>query len=114
MSRLEAALQVAAVKKLAGERAGLILDEKVINGVAAPHAAHGLAAHDTRADGVRAIWLDVTDIRKAGAVFVTKRQVGKQIFESVDAPLRQQLRALRADALDHANFRGETEGHSKK
>ncbi len=62
LSGLEPVLQVAAVKKLASERAGFVLDKQVIDGVAASHAAHGLAAHDARADGVRAVWLDVPNV----------------------------------------------------
>jgi hypothetical protein len=62
LARLEPVLQVAAVKKLAGERAGFVLDKQMIDGVAASHAAHSLAAHDTRANGVRAVWLDVPNV----------------------------------------------------
>src|ERR1700751_1814973 len=38
------------------------------------------------------------------AVLVAKRQIVQQIFERVDAPLRQQFRALRPHSLHHANF----------
>ena len=46
LARFETAFQVPAVKKLAGERPGVVLNEKMIDGVAAAHAANGLAAGD--------------------------------------------------------------------
>src|SRR5713226_5561907 len=84
----------------------------MIDGVAAAaHAADGLAAHDTRANGVDAVGLDVLDLGKMDAVFVAKRQVAEQVLKRVDAALRKEFGALRADAFDHADFRAEVDGH---
>jgi hypothetical protein len=45
------------------------------------------------------------------SVFVAERQIAQQIFERVDAALREQFGALRADALDYADFGAEAHGH---
>ncbi len=45
------------------------------------------------------------------AVFVAKRQVAEQVLKRVDAALRKEFGALRADAFDHADFRAEVDRH---
>ncbi len=93
------------MKEFAGEQAaGGVLNEQVIDGVAAAHAADGLAAHDLGADGVDAVGLDVLDIGKMDAVFVAERQIREQVFEGVKAALGEHFGALRTDTLDHADF----------
>src|SRR2546429_1222158 len=90
LARLEAAFEIAAVKKLAGEQAaGFVLHEQMIDGVAAAHAADGLAAQDAGANGVDTVRLDVLDFGKMDAIFVAKRQVAEQVVEGVDAALRE-------------------------
>src|SRR5207244_12462285 len=61
--------------------------------------------------GVGGVGLNVANIGKMDAVFVTKGKIGEEIFKGVDAAFGEQLRALRTDAFDHADFGGEGEGH---
>jgi hypothetical protein len=44
-------------------------------------------------------------------VFVAKGEVSEQILERVDAALREQFGALRADAFDHAYFSAKVHRH---
>ena len=101
------------MKKLAGKLAtSFVLYKQVVNGVAAEaHVSNGLAAHDPRSNRVGAVRLNVLDLRKMDAVFVTKRKVAEQIFERMNTALREQFGALRADALDHAHFGAEAHRH---
>ena len=109
---LQSPFEIAAMEKLARQQAaGVILHEQVIDGVAAAHGAHRLAAHHARANGVNAVGLDVLHFGEMNAVFVAKRQIAQEILERVDAALRQQFGALRPDAFDHANFRAEAHPH---
>src|ERR1700675_2265536 len=96
LALLEAAFEIAAVKEFAGEQAGGILHEEMIDGVAAARRAHGLAAHYAGANGVDAVGLDVLDVAEMDAIFVAEGEVQEQIFEGVDAALGQELGALRA------------------
>ncbi len=108
---LEAAFEVAAVEKLAGELAGGILNQKMVDRVASAHGAQGLAAHDAGANGVDAVGLDVFDIGEMDAVFIAERQVEKKVVQRVDAALGQEFGTLGADAFDHADFGGQGERH---
>jgi hypothetical protein len=99
------------VEKFAGELAGGILHEKMIDGVASAHGAQGLAAHDASANGVDAVGLDVFDVGEMDAVFVTKWQVEEEIVERIDAAFSEEFGALGADAFDHADFGGQGERH---
>src|SRR5260370_7970062 len=77
----------------------------MIDGVAsAAHGADGLAAHDTRANGIDAVRLNVFHFGKMDAVFVAEGEVAEQVFEGVDAALRDEFSTLRADAFNHATF----------
>src|SRR6266404_3291019 len=113
LAGFQAAFEIAAVKKFAGEQAaGVVLDEEMIDGVTtAAHAADGLAAHDAGANGVDAVGLDVFHFGKMDAVFVAEWQVAEEILKSVDAALRKEFGALRADAFDHADFGAEVHRH---
>src|SRR5260370_9041293 len=113
LASFQAPFEIAAVEKFAGERAaGIVLHEQVIDGVAAAaHAADGLAAHHAGANGVGAVGPDVLHLGKMDAVFVAKREVAEQVLERVDAALREEFGALRADALDHAYFGAEVHSH---
>ena len=63
LAGLEAAFEIATVKKFAREEAtGSILHEQMINGVRAELVGDGLAAHYAGANGVRVVGLDVLDI----------------------------------------------------
>ena len=62
LSRLEPALKIAAVEKLARQRAGIVLYEKVIDGVASTHAANGLAAGNTNLQREDIIGANVFDL----------------------------------------------------
>src|SRR5262249_23264154 len=111
LAGLEAAFQVAAVKKLDGQLAGFILHEEMIDGVAAAHPANGLATHHASAHSVNSAGLDVFEVGEMDAVFVAKRQIAEQIFERVNVAFSEQLGALRADAFDHAHFGSEVHPH---
>ena len=112
LAGLEAAFEIAAVKKFAGEEAaGGVLDEEMVDSVVDELAADGLAAHDAGANGVDAVGLDVLDVGEMDAVFVAEGEVAEQVFESVDAALGEEFGALRADAFDHANFGGKGQSH---
>src|SRR4029077_20754786 len=112
LAGFEAALEIATVKEFAGEKAtGGILNEQVINGVVAELVGDGLAAHDARANGVSSVGLDLLDIGKMNAIFVTGGQIGGQVVEGGKAALREKFGALRADALDHAGFGGQGQCH---
>ncbi len=111
LALLEAAFEIATVKKFAGELAGRILHEEMIDGVASAHGAHGLATHDASANGVDAVGLDVANVGEVDAIFVAERQIVKKIVDRVDAALGEEFGAVRADAFDHADFGGQGEGH---
>ena len=111
LAGLEAALEITAVEKLAGQRAGVVLNEQVIDGVAAVHAADGLAAHDAGAQGVGGVRLKVFNFGKMDAVFVAEWKVVQQVFESVDAALGQQFRSLRPNPFQHADVCSEADIH---
>jgi len=64
-----------------------------------------LPAHHARANGIRAVWLNVFHLGKMDAVFIAKGEVAQQILERVDPALGEQFGALRAHAFDHAHFR---------
>ena len=113
LAGFQAPFEIAAVKKFARQQpARLVLDQQVIDGVAAEaHVADGLTAHHPGANGVRAIRLDVSHFRKVDSVFVPEGQVAEQILQRVDAAFREQLRALRPNTFDHAHFRAEAHAH---
>jgi len=111
LALLEATLEIAAVKKLTGELAGGILHEKMVDGVAPAHGAHGLSAHDPGADRVNALRLDILDVGEVDAVFVAEGEIVQEIVEYKDTALGKEFGALRADAFDHADFSGQGEGH---
>ena len=73
------------MKEFARQRAGIVLHEQVIDGIAAAHAAYGLAARHARTQRKNGVGTDVLDLRKVDAVFVTKRKIAKQVFKRVDA-----------------------------
>ncbi len=77
LAGLQTAFEIATVKKFAGQQAaGFILNEQMIDGVAAAaRAADGLAAHCARANGIGAIGLDVFYFGEMDAVFVAKGEV---------------------------------------
>src|SRR5882762_3744605 len=109
---LQPTFEIASVVKLARQRtAGVVLHQQVIDGVAAAHAAHRLAAHDARANGIRAVRLNVLHLGEMDAVFIAKGEVAQQILERVDPALREQFGALRAHAFDHAHFGAEIHRH---
>jgi hypothetical protein len=112
LAGLEAAFEIAAVKKLAGEEAtGGVLHEEMIDGVVGELIGDGLAAHDFGANGVGAGRLDVFYGGEMDAIFVAEGEIGEEILEGKDAALGEKFGALRADAFDHADFGGETESH---
>ncbi len=112
LAGLQSPFEVPAVKKFARQQtAHVVLQQQMIDGVAAAHAANHLAAHHTRANGVGAVRLDVFHLGEMDAIFITEGEVTQQILERVDSALREQLRALRAYPLDHAYFGAEVHRH---
>ena len=96
LALLEAAFEIAAVKKFAGEETGGVLHQQMIDRVSAARGAYGLAAHYAGANGIDAVGLDVFDIAEMDAVFVAEGEIEEEIFESVDAAFGQEFGALRA------------------
>src|SRR5271157_1084710 len=94
LAGLQAPFEITAMKEFAGQRTGIILNEEVIDGIAAVHAANGLAAHDAGAQGISAVGLNVLDLGEMDAVFIAERQIVEQIFECEDAAFGEQLGAL--------------------
>ena len=95
-----------------GELAAGVANEHVKDGVASAHGADGLAAHDLHANGVDAVGLDVFYVGEMDAVFVAEGQIIQKVFEGEDAALGEQFGSLGANALDHADFGGESlRGH---
>jgi hypothetical protein len=111
LALLEAAFEVAAMKKLAGKLTGGILHEEMVDGIASAHSANGLAAHDTSANGVDAFGFNVLDVGEMNAVFIAEGEIVEEIVDRVDAALGEELGAVGADAFDHADFGGQGEGH---
>src|SRR5262249_33243451 len=112
LAGLEAALQIPAVKKFAGERkTGFVFDEQVIDGIASSHAPDGRTAGDAHSQGVDVAGADIFDVRKVDAVLVSERQIAEKVFESIDATVSEQFGALRADAFEHAHVSFWTFGH---
>ena len=100
------------MEKFAVEQAaGGILNEQMVDGVIGVLIGDGLAAHDASADGVDTPRLDVLDGGEMDAVFVTEGQVSEQVLEGVNAALGEEFGALRADALDQADFGGKSQSH---
>jgi hypothetical protein len=83
----------------------------MINRAPSAHAPDGLPAHHPRANGIYVVRLQFVNFGKLNTVFVAERQVGEQVFESVNPALRQEFRALRTHALDHAHFSIQAVGH---
>jgi hypothetical protein len=111
LAGFQSAFEVASVEKFAGERTGVVLHEKVIDGVASTHAANGLAAGDADAQGENIVRTNVLDLRKVEAVFVSEGQVAKEIFACVDATFGEELGALRAYTFDHLDVGLQAIGH---
>jgi hypothetical protein len=111
LAGFQAAFEVTAVKKFAGERAGIVLDKKMIDGVVPTHAANSLTAGDTDAQRENITGANVSNLRKVKAVFVSERQVAKEIFECVDATFCEELGALRAYTFDHLDVGLQAIGH---
>ena len=78
----KAPFKISAVKEFTGQGSGVVLNEEMIDCVAAVHAADGLTAHYLRAQSVRVVGLDVFDFGELNAVFVAKWQVAEKIFQS--------------------------------
>jgi hypothetical protein len=101
LAGFQAAFKIATVKKFAGERAGVVLNEKMIDGIASTHAANGLAAGDADAQSENIVGTNIFDLREVETVFVAKRKVTEKVFESVNATFGKELGALRAYTFDH-------------
>src|SRR5262249_30196265 len=104
LAGLEAAFEITAMKKLAGEgKAGFVFYQQVIDGVASAHTANGRTAGDAHTQGVNVASADILDQGKVDAVFVAEREMAEKVFEGVDAALAEQLGAQRADSFEHAD-----------
>jgi hypothetical protein len=111
LAGFQAAFEVASVEKFAGERTGVVLHEKMIDGVAATHAANSLTAGDADAQSENIVGAHIFDLRKVETVFVSERQVAKEIFDCVDATFGKELGALRAYTFDHLDVGLQAIGH---
>ena len=112
LARLQAAFQVAPVKKLAGKRARVVLDKQMVDGVAAIHPAYGLATHHLGSQGINPIGLNILNLGEMDGVFVTERQVIQQVFQGINPALRQKFCTARAHALHHLHIRLQANAHA--
>ena len=111
LAGFQSAFEIAAVKKFARERTGVVLDEKMIDGIAATHAANSLTAGDADFEREEIVGANISNLRKMKAVFVSERQVTKEIFESVDATFGKEFGTLRAYSFDHLDIGLQAIGH---
>ncbi len=73
LAGLQSPFEVPAVEKLARQQAAhVVLHQQMIDSVPAAHAAHRLAAHHARANGVGAVRLDVFHFGEMDAIFITE------------------------------------------
>jgi hypothetical protein len=80
LAGFEAVFEIATMKKFAGERAGIVLHEQMIDGVATAHTANRLAAGDTDAQSENIVGAHVFDLRKVQAIFIPERKIAEKIF----------------------------------
>ncbi len=83
----------------------------MIDGIAATHAANSLTAGDADAQSENIVGAHIFDLRKVETVFVSERQVAKEIFDCVDATFGEELGALRAYTFDHLDVGLQAIGH---
>src|SRR5260370_13983010 len=100
----QAPFEIAPVKKFARERAGVVLDEKMIDGVAAAHAANSLAASDADAQREDIVGAHIFDMRKVETIFVTEREISEKIFERVDAAFCEKFGSLMPYPFEHLDI----------
>jgi hypothetical protein len=101
------------VEKFAGERTAVVLHEKMIDGIASTHAANSLTAGDADAQSENIVGANISNLRKVKAVFVSERQVAKEIFECVDATFGEELGALRTYTFDHLHVSLQAVSHKR-
>jgi hypothetical protein len=111
LARLQAAFKIAAMKKFAGERSGVVLHEKVIDGVASAHTANGLTAGDAHSQSEDMVGAHILDLREMEPVFIAEREITEEIFEGVDAAFCEKFGALRAYTFNHLDVGLQTVGH---
>src|SRR4029077_5305526 len=100
-----------AVKKFAGQRAGLVAHEQVIHASARSRVADQAAAEDLYAKGVDTPRRDLANFREADAVLVAERQVPEKVFKCPQAALCEDFRAVRAYPLEVHQFSCRRHGH---
>src|SRR5262249_16021776 len=101
---LEPPLEIAAVKKLAVQQAGVVAHQQVVDRVPPAPEPHQATAHYLGLEGVRAAGLGLLDGGEADAVLVTERQVPHPIVARVDAAFGQQRRSLRSHSFQVLDF----------
>src|ERR1700730_7485822 len=107
---LEFPLEIEAMKKLAGQRAGIVADEQVIHAAARACITYQAAARDLRLHGVDLSRRDLADFREPDAVLIAEREIPEQIFKCADAALREQFGAARSHTFEIHHFgRGRNE-----
>jgi len=99
------------MKKPAGQGARIVLNEEVINSVAAVHTSNRLAAHHASTKRVDAIRLNILDLREMDTVFVAKRKIVEKIFQGKDAAFCEEFGALWTDAFQHLDIGLKTKDH---
>ena len=104
LTGLEPAFEITTMKKFAGKRTGVVLHKKMINGIAATHAANGLAAGDANSQGENIVGANIFDLRKVQTVFVSKWKITEKVFERVDAAFDEKFGALWTNTFDHLDI----------
>ena len=87
------------MKKFAGQNAGRILHQQVIDGSMTAGKSREAAIGDRALHGVRRSRNDLGDVAEMGAIFIAKRQIPEQIAYSVNAAACQDGSAMRANAF---------------
>ena len=85
----------------------------MIDGITSTHAANSLTAGDADAQSENIVGAHIFDLRKAETVFVSERQVAKEIFDCVDATFGEELGALRAYTFDHLDVSLQAVSHKR-
>jgi hypothetical protein len=113
LAGFQSTFEIAAVKKFARKRTGVVLDEKMIDGIASTLAANSLTAGDADFEREDIVGANISNLRKVKAVFVSERQVSKEIFKSVDAAFGKEFGTLRAHTFDHLDVGLQAIGHKR-
>src|SRR5208283_5468612 len=93
LTGLQPSFKIATMKEFARQRTRIVLNEEMIDRIAAIHAANRLPAHDLCTQRVCSIRLDVPNLGKMNTVFIAERKIIEQIFQRVNPALGEEFGA---------------------